>query len=176
MKAWGSAEGAKGKEDLLDVYRALPTYAAQEGRRVAHIRRALRMALELAKDGWEADAVAVRDGLRAKLVAVGNARRKDATFTNHIEGLSTVTYRMLRVENGMLKPDDQGEQRSLPVTEQDVETVFSRSFVTLTEELAMSYSMTRTTRTQSTGGASWRRFFSRRMKALSPRLQRKLKS
>lgn len=46
---------------------------------------------------------------------------------------------MLRVENGILKPDEQGEQRSLPVTEQDVETVFSRSFVTLTEELAMSY-------------------------------------
>jgi type III restriction enzyme len=39
----------------------------------------------------------------------------------------------------VLKPDELGEQRKLPVTEQDVETVYSRSFVTLTEELAMSY-------------------------------------
>lgn len=130
---------AKGKEDLLGVYRVLPTHAAQEGRKVAHIRRALRMALELAKDGWEADAVALRDSLRAKLAAVGDARRKDAAFVSQVQGLSTVTYRMLRVENGVLKPDEQGGQRSLPVTEQDVETVFSRSFVTLTEELAMSY-------------------------------------
>lgn len=130
---------AKGKEDILDVYRVLPTYAAQEGRRIAHIRRALRMALELAKDGWEADAVALRDGLRAKLATVGDARRKDAAFMSQVQGLTTVSYRMLRVENGVLKADDQGEARSLPVTEQDVETVFARSFVTLTEELAMSY-------------------------------------
>ena len=39
----------------------------------------------------------------------------------------------------MARRDDSGEQRSLQVTEQDVETVFSRSFVTLTEEFAMSY-------------------------------------
>lgn len=130
---------AKGKEDLLAVYRTLPTYAAQEGRKVAHIRRALRLALEFAKDGWDADARMVRDGLRSKLVTMGDARRKDAVFVEQIQGLSTVTYRMLRVENGVLKPDDQGERRSLPVTEQDVETVFSRSFVTVTEELAMSY-------------------------------------
>lgn len=58
---------AKGKEDLLDVYRALPTYAAQEGRKVAHIRRALRMALELAKDGWEEDSLALRNGICANL-------------------------------------------------------------------------------------------------------------
>ncbi len=130
---------AKGKEELIAAYRTLPTYAAQEGRRVAHIRRALRMALELAKDGWEDDAVALRNCLRAKLGAVGDERRKDAAFVSSVEGLSTVMYRMLRVENGALKADEQGEQHSLPVTEQDVETVFSRSFVTLTEELAMSY-------------------------------------
>jgi type III restriction enzyme len=130
---------AKGKEDLLDAYRVLPTYTAQEGRKVAHIRRALRMALELAKDAWESDAVALRNGMRAKLAAVGDGRRKAAAFVNEVQELSTVSYRMLRVENGVLKPDDQGELRSLPITEQDVETVFERSFVTLTEELAMSY-------------------------------------
>jgi type III restriction enzyme len=130
---------AKGKEDLLAAYQALPTYTTQEGRRVAHIRRALRLALEFAKDGWETDARTVRDGLRATLIGIGDVRRKDAVFTNQMQGMSNVTYRMLRVENGVLKPDDPGEQRSLPVTEQDVETVFSRSFVTLTEELAMSY-------------------------------------
>jgi type III restriction enzyme len=130
---------AKGKEDLLDVYRMLPTYATQEGRKVAHIRRALRFALELAKDGWDADARAVRDGLRATLIKLGDVRRRDSAFTSQIQGMSNVTYRMLRVENGVLKPDDPGEQRSLPITEQDVETVFSRTFVTLTEELARSY-------------------------------------
>jgi hypothetical protein len=50
-----------------------------------------------------------------------------------------VNYRTLRIENDVLKPSDQGEKHSVPVTEQDVETVFSRSFLTLTEELAMSY-------------------------------------
>lgn len=130
---------AKDKEDLLDVYRTLPTYAAQEGRKVAHIRRALRMALELARDGWEDDSVAIRNGLREKLAAIGDARRKDDEFVRQVDGLSRVTYRMLRVENGVLKADDVGEQRSLTVTEQDVETVFARCFVTLTEELAMSY-------------------------------------
>ena len=130
---------AKSKEKLLDVYRALPTYATQEGRKVAHIRRALRLALELAKDGWETDAVAIRDGLRATLIAIGEARRQEYAFTEQIQTLSTVKYRMLRVEDGILRPDEQGEARSLEVTEQDVETVFSRSFVTLTEELAMSY-------------------------------------
>jgi type III restriction enzyme len=126
-------------EDLLDVYRLLPTYASQEGRKVAHIRRALRITLELAKDGWESDAIALRDGLRGELARIGEAKRKDDNFVKQIQGLSTVTYRLLRVENGALKADEQGEQRTLPVTEQDVETVFSRSFVTLTEELAMSY-------------------------------------
>ena len=130
---------AKGKAELLDIYQGLPTYAAQEGRKVAHIRRALRMAFELAKDGWEDDAVALRNGLRAKLATIGDERRLDPVFINLVEGLSTVVYRMLRVENGALKADDQGEQRSLPITEQDVETIFSRSLVTLTEELAMSY-------------------------------------
>jgi len=130
---------ANGKEYLLDVYRTLPTYAAQEGRKVAHIRRALRMALELAKDGWEHDSLALRDSLRAKLAVVGVTRRKDAAFVSQLEELSSVTYRMLRVENGVLKTDEIGEQRNLPVTEQDVETVFTRSFVTLSEELAMSY-------------------------------------
>lgn len=130
---------AKGKEDLVAVYRTLPTYTTQEGRKIAHIRRALRLALEFAKDGWDADARAVLDGLRATLVRIGDVRRKDAAFANQIKGMSNVTYRMLRVENGVLKPDDPGEQRSLPITEQDVETVFSRGFVTLTEELAMSY-------------------------------------
>lgn len=130
---------AKGKEDLLDIYRTLPTYASQEGRKVAHIRRALRMALELAKDGWEDDSIALRVGLRTKLAAIGDARRRDSVFVSQVEGLSTVTYRMLRVENGVLKADELGEQRSLPVTEQDVETVFVRSFVTLTEDLVMSY-------------------------------------
>ncbi|MBX3331114.1 MAG: DEAD/DEAH box helicase family protein [Nitrospira sp.] len=130
---------AKDKEHLLDIYRTLPTYAAQEGRKVAHIRRALRMALELAKDGWEDDSLTMRNRLRAKLAVIGDTRRKDHAFVRQIEGLSIVSYRMLRVENGALKPDELGEQRSLPVTEQDVETVFSRSFVTLTEELAMSY-------------------------------------
>ena len=117
---------AKGKEDLLDAYRRLPTYATQEGRRVAHIRRALRLALEFAKDGWDADARAVRDGLRATLIGIGDVRRNDATFAKKIQGMSNVTYRMLRVENGTLKPDDAGDQQSLPITEQDVETVFSR--------------------------------------------------
>lgn len=130
---------AKGKEYLLAVYRTLPTYATQEGRKVAHIRRALRFALELAKDGWDADARDVRDGLRRTLVQIGDARRKDAAFIKQVQDMSTVTYRMLRVESGVLRRDDPGEQRSLPITEQDVETVFSRSFVTLTEELAMSY-------------------------------------
>lgn len=130
---------AKGKEDLLDTYRTLPTYSAQEGRKVAHIRRALRMALELAKDGWEYDSIALRNDLRAKLAATGDTRRKDDAFVNRVEELSKVTYRMLRVENGALKSDELGEERSLSVTEQDVETVFARCFVTLTEELAMSY-------------------------------------
>lgn len=130
---------AKGKEELLDVYRTLPTYAAQEGRKVAHIRRALRMALELAKDGWEDDSLALRKGLRTKLAVIGDGRRKNDAFIKQVEGLSTVTYRMLRMENGALKADDLGEQRTISVTEQDVETVFARSFVTLTEELAMSY-------------------------------------
>lgn len=130
---------AKGKEALLHIYRALPTYAAQEGRKVAHIRRALRMALELAKDGWEDDSLALRNGLRAKLAAIGDARRKDNTFVSQIEGLSKVTYRMLRVDNGVLKADELGEQRSLTVSERDVDTVFARCFITLTEELAMSY-------------------------------------
>jgi hypothetical protein len=95
--------------------------------------------LELAKDGWDGDALAVRDGLRATLLKIGDARRTDSAFTDQIQGMSTVTYRLLRVENGVLKPDEPGEQRSLPITEQDVEVVFSRSFVTLTEELAVSY-------------------------------------
>ncbi len=97
------------------------------------------MALELAKDGWEDDSLALRNGLRRKLAAIGDARRKDDSFISQVEGLSKVTYRTLRVENGVLVAGELGEQRSLPVTEQDVETVFSRSFVTLTEELAMSY-------------------------------------
>ncbi|MGI8738955.1 MAG: DEAD/DEAH box helicase [Gammaproteobacteria bacterium] len=130
---------APGKETLLDIYRKLPTYTSQEGRKVADIRRALRFCFELAYDGWQDEAVAIRDGLRAKLLQIGNAHREDADFMRKCEGLSTITYRVLRVENGALKPDDQGEQKSLPVTEQDVETVFSRSFVTLTEELARSY-------------------------------------
>lgn len=130
---------ADGKDDLLAVYRALPTYAAQEGRKVAHVRRALRITLELAKDGWEEDSLALRNGLRAKLAAIGDERRKDPAFLKQIEGLSTINYRMLRVQDAALKADDMGEERSLPVTEQDVETVFSRSFITLTEELAMSY-------------------------------------
>jgi type III restriction enzyme len=134
---------ANGKEDLLEFYRTLPTYAAQEGRKVAHIRRALRFALELAKDGWEADARALHDRLRTKLQTVSGERRMDAAFTGQVQGISNVTYRTLRVENGVLKPDDPGEQRSLPITEQDVEMVFSRSFATLTEELAMSYVRTR---------------------------------
>jgi type III restriction enzyme len=130
---------AKGKDDLLNTYRTLPTYAAQEGRKVAHIRRALRIALELAKDDWVDDSLALRNELRMKLAAIGDARRKDDAFVSQVEGLSKVTYRMLRVENGALKTDELGEQRSLSVTEQDVETVFTRCFVTLTEELAMSY-------------------------------------
>jgi type III restriction enzyme len=95
--------------------------------------------LELAKDGWDGDALAVRDGLRAALLKIGSERRNDPAFVNQIQSMSNVTYRMLRVENGVLKPDEQGEQCSLPITEQDVEAVFSRSFVTLTEELAVSY-------------------------------------
>jgi len=130
---------AKGKEAILKVCQTLPTYAAQEGRKVAHIRRALRFSLELAKDGWEADARGLRDGLHAALAKLGEARRKDAAFAEQLQSLSNVKYRMLRVENGALKPDDPGVQHSLPITEQDVETVFSRSFVTLTEDLAMSY-------------------------------------
>jgi len=129
----------KGKEDLLMVYKSLPTYTTQEGRKVTHIRRALRFALELAKDGWDTDAKNVVAGLRATLLKIGDLRRKDAAFTDQIQGISSVTYRMLRVDNGVMKPDDSGEQRSLSITQQDVETVFSRSFITLTEELAMSY-------------------------------------
>jgi type III restriction enzyme len=80
---------AKDKEDLLAVYRMLPTYATQEGRKVAHIRRALRFALELAKDGWDSDARAMRDGLRATLVKIGDARRNDPAFTNQIQNIYT---------------------------------------------------------------------------------------
>lgn len=130
---------AKGKEELLSAYRLLPTYAAQEGRKVGDIRRALRIALELAKDGWDADGVALRDRLREKVTQVGDARRKSAAFASQLERMSSVSYRMLRVEKGVLRSDDQGEVRTLPVTEQDVETVFFRSFLTLTEELAMAY-------------------------------------
>jgi hypothetical protein len=36
---------AKGKEPLLAIYRMLPTYSGQEGRKIAHLRRALRFAL-----------------------------------------------------------------------------------------------------------------------------------
>lgn len=136
---------AKGKEAILKVCQTLPTYAAQEGRKVAHIRRALRFALELARDGWEADARTVRDGLRAALAKLGDDRRKDPAFVAQLQSMSNVKYRMLRVENGALKPDDPGVQHSLPITEQDVETVFSRSFVTLTEDLAMSYVQARYT-------------------------------
>jgi len=134
---------AKGKEAILKACQTLPTYAAQEGRKVAHIRRALRFALEHAKDGWDTDARALRDGLRAALRKQGEARRKEPAFSAQLQSISNVKYRMLRVENGTLKPDDKGVEYSLPITEQDVETVFSRSFVTLTEDLAMSYVQTR---------------------------------
>ena len=71
--------------------------------------------------------------------SIGNARREDVTFVDQVQTMSTVTYRTLRVENGVLKPDDPGKKHSLAITEQDVEIVFSRSFATLTEELARSY-------------------------------------
>jgi type III restriction enzyme len=127
------------KLDLLEVYKKLPTYTTQESRRVTHIRRSLRLALELAKDGWDTDATELRDALRTKMLEIAKARRTESAFTAQMEDLSKVSYRMLRVDNGTLKPDDPGESRSLRITEQDVEAVFSRSFVTLTEELAMSY-------------------------------------
>ena len=130
---------AKGKEDLLDVYRMLPTYTSQEGRKVPDIRRAQRLAAELAFDEWPEENLAIRNGLNTKLLDVGTQRRKDAGFVEMVEGFLTVSYRMLRVENGVFKPDDPGEQKTLRVTEQDVETVFSRSFVTLTEDLAWAY-------------------------------------
>jgi type III restriction enzyme len=130
---------AKGKEPLLATYRMLPTYSGQEGRKVAHLRRALRFALELAKDGWEADALSVRNGLRDGLLKIGDERREDPAFIDQVQGMSNITYRTLRVENGVLKQDDPGDLHSLAVTEQDADSVFSRSFVTLTEDLSMSY-------------------------------------
>lgn len=130
---------AKGKEPLLAIYRMLPTYSGQEGRKIAHLRRALRFALELAKDGWYDDAVTVRDGLRNALLKIGDERHKDPAFVEQIQGMSKISYRTLRVENGVLKQDDPGEVHSLAVTEQDVDAVFSGSFVTLTEDLAISY-------------------------------------
>lgn len=134
---------AKGKEDLLKVYRQLPTYAAQEGRKTTDIRRAFRYAGELAFDGWRYEATQIRDSLFSELQKIGDDRRKDAAFLEKIKGLSNISYRVLRVVNGVLKPDDKGEARTLTVTEQDVQTVFTRSFATLTEGLATDYATSR---------------------------------
>lgn len=130
---------ANGKDDLLATYRSLPTYTAQEGRKVAHIRRALRMALELARDGWHAEASTLRDGLREKLATLGGNKSERESFAQQLQGLATVTYHTLRIENGELKRDDKGEIHTLTVSEYDVDRVFSRAFTTLTEELARSY-------------------------------------
>src|ERR1035437_5937260 len=92
---------AKGKEDLLAVYRMLPTYTSQEGRKVPDIRRAQRLAAELAFDEWPEENLAIRNGLNTILLDVGTQRRKDAGFVEMVEGLFTVSYRMLRVENGV---------------------------------------------------------------------------
>ena len=134
---------AGGKEDLLGFYRQLPTYAAQEGRRTTDIRRAFRFAGELAFDGWRDEATLIRDSLLSGLRKIGDERRQGAAFLEKIGGLSNVSYRVLRVVNGVLKPDDKGEARTLKVTEQDVQTVFTRSFATLTEGLATDYATSR---------------------------------
>ena len=134
---------ARGNEYLLKFYRQLPTYAAQEGRKTTDIRRAFRFAGELALDGWRNQATQIRESLIGELRKIGDERRKDAAFPGKIEGLSNVSYRMLRVVNGVLKPDDKGEARTLTVTEQDVQTVFTHSFTTLTEGLATDYATSR---------------------------------
>jgi type III restriction enzyme len=132
-------EVARDKKALLEFYEALPTYTSQEGKKVTDIRRALRFAFELSCDGWEDDTRTIKKNLQNTLLKMGTERAKDKAFSERVHSLSKVNYRMLKVENGVLKPDDQGEQRSLTVTEQDVDTVFSRSFSTLTEELSRAY-------------------------------------
>jgi type III restriction enzyme len=134
---------SKGKQDLLDHYRKLPTYSAQDGRKTTDIRRALRFAGELAFDEWREEAAHIRKYLLKELLRIGGTKRRDAAFTEKLKGLSNVSYRIVRVVNGVLKAEDKGEPRTLAVTEQDVQTVFTRSFSALTEGLATDYATAR---------------------------------
>jgi hypothetical protein len=62
----------------------------------------------------------------------------DSAFRARLDALETVTYRTVILHAGELRIE-QGRERTVPINPQDLETLFTRSKTTLTEDLAVAY-------------------------------------
>jgi type III restriction enzyme len=130
---------AKDKGEALTLYRRLPTYTSKQKRKTTNIRLCLRLADELAIDGCEEVAKGIRSELLNRILAISAERRENPKFLQASTSLGNITYRVMRIENGELQNESNEEVRSIAITERDVDDLFRKSFLTLTDNLAKDY-------------------------------------
>ena len=120
------------------MYRKLPTDTTEEGRKTTNVRLALRFADELATDGCEKEARTVREGLLEALLDLAIKKNEDSQLVRSVAGISEITYRTVRVENGELQDNSKDEIKQLQIIGH-VDDLFRKCFVVLTDDLAKGY-------------------------------------
>lgn len=126
--------------DVIPALRGLPRYTVANRRRTTNLRRLVKLARMLTHDAID---LHCREHELSGLVdsMLGHLQQRqstDSAFRARLDALETVTYRTVILHAGELRIE-QGRERTVPINPQDLETLFTRSKSTLTEDLAVAY-------------------------------------
>ena len=126
--------------DIASILRSVPSYHVSQRPKASNVRRLVKLSRLLIQDGINLDA---RDHILTEIVSrlVSHITRRladDPEFKASLEDMKTVTYRTVIVQSGDLKTI-QGEPRTVPATEKDVEAIFGKAKGLVTEDVAMAF-------------------------------------
>ena len=126
--------------DVISFLRSIPSYRVSQRPKASYVRRLVKLSRLLIQDGINLDA---REHVLSKIVArlVSHITRRladDPEFKVRLEEMKTVTYRTVIIQSGDLKVI-QGKPHTVPATEKDVETLFSKAKGFLTDDVAMAF-------------------------------------
>jgi type III restriction enzyme len=139
-KAAGVYQVDKSFNDVVPFLRGLPTYRVSQKPKASNIRRLMKLARLLSQDGIDTDAKerALSVLVQGMVNHIEKRLASDHVLRDRIDHLNTVTYRTIILHAGELTVVP-GESQTVPATERDIEALFNRAKLLLTEDVAMAF-------------------------------------